>query len=498
MSAKNVVLSSAVLSVAQIFTRCFDLVSIIILARLLNPESFGLVAAAASLMLLINSLTEISVSDVLIQKRAVEKRDFDLSFTVGLIRGALIATVVIAIAKPFAFYFEDNRLTAILYVLAVGPFFRELASPKLVVFQRALNYTPLALQQVAAKTISFVASTSVALTFHSYWALVVGIVAYPVVNMAASYIIAPYRLSLTLKGFSQIIPFTGWVTLSRIIWTLNIQVDRLLIASLLGKASLGQFTVGSDISSVATYALGGPLMQPLFSGFSRINDDLDRLRRAYLRGQQIIMMVIMPVGVGLATVSDPVVRLMLGPGWEPVIFVIAWFAPAVALQMLTVAVHSLSMALNQTKMLALRELVNMAVRLPPTVVGAWYYGLTGAVVASAISGLITTWVNLVIARTLLGVSVWAQISNCSRTLISVAVMSGWELTLISLIPNGDGYAYFAAVIALQVLTGAVVYILSHILLWAASGFPDSAESYVWGLAKAFYKSLKVRLRLAAG
>lgn len=478
MRTHKVIKGSAILAGAQFIARSFDLVAMIVIARLLTPEDFGLVALASSVMLVVNSATDLPVVDSLVQRRDLKPGDLDTGFTLGLIRGVTVAIVLFILATPISIFFEDHRLSEIIYVLSLVPIAAGLASPKMVHFQRKLNFSPAAIAQLVGKLLALISALLVAWLSGSYWALIFGLVLGPVTAAVLSYVFAPYFPRLRLKGSMEFWNFAGWVTASRILWTANMQADRFFVGSILGKTPLGYYTVGSDLASTATYSLAQPAIQPLFSGFSRIADDRSRLRAAYQKGQQVLMAVIMPVGVGLAVVAPQLTALLLGEKWLPIVPVLAWLAPVIALQMLTIAVQAVTMATGKTRMLALREVVNLAVRMPVTILAAWWFGLIGAVIARALTGVAFIVYNLHLADKILELPIGQQIVNCWRSLASAAGMAGVTLLAGHALPEAQNLLEQILFLAGQVAVGAITYFTIHIILWILQGKPDGVEKII--------------------
>jgi len=478
MIGRKVALSSALLGGGQIIAKGLDTIALVVVARFLTPADFGLVALASAVLLIANAVTDLPVSDVLVQRKDLNPRDLDAAFTLTLARGLFIALALLVLSAPVAAFYHDPRLVPILCVLAIAPAASGLSSPMMVRYSRDVNYVPLAAMQIVGKVAAFVASVAVAYATRSYWAIVAGLVAAPVLPMLMTHILAPWRPRLSFKGARSIVQFAGWVTFSRMIVTLNQQADRFFVGGILGKTQLGYYSLGSDVASTATYALAGPVTQPLFAGFARIHDDHERLASAYLKGQQMMMAFVLPAGAGLACLAAPVVTVLLGARWAPVVPVIQWLAPVIALQMLTVPIHAASMALGRPQVLALRETLALVLRLPATLVAAAWFGIEGAVIARALSGLVIIWVNLHIARSLVGPSVMQQIRNCGRSLGALAAMTGGLLAIQAVAPAPTAHWPLVAWLAAMVAAGGALYIGAHLVLWSLTGRPSGPERLV--------------------
>lgn len=493
MIGSKVTKSAAVMSAVQLIARSLDFIAIIVIARFLTPEDFGLVALASSVLLVANSLTELPVSDALVQRDKLEKSAIDSAFTLTVMRGILIASVLLLLAIPLANLLDDQRLRLVICALAIGPLVQGFASPRMVNFLREVNYTPLALTQVIGRMAAFICVLALAYYTRSYWALVGGLVAGPAITAIITHFWAPYRPRFAMTDIPSLLNFAGWVTLSRMIFTLNTQSDRFFVGSILGKAPLGHYAMAGDVSSMATYTVATPLMQTLFAGFSRMQDDMDRLRAAYLKGQQIMVTLVAPLGFGLAAVATPVVSLVFGEKWLPIVPLIWWLGPAIALQMLTVPVQSLALACGQPRMLVVREIASLALRLPTTIIAAWAFGLVAAAATRSIASTILILLNLALARQLLGTGIWTQLRSCGRAIFASVTMAACVVLLELTWPaTGDLLPDIVRLTTLLIV-GGIVYSVTLFAQWFAARRPAGAEE--WILAQITAVTNKLRLRM---
>ncbi|MBB3771015.1 PST family polysaccharide transporter [Angulomicrobium tetraedrale] len=481
MIGHKVALGAALLTALQLVVKFVDVISLVIMARLLTPADFGLVALAASVLLIVGAVTELSVGDVLVQRKVIEPGDVDTAFTLNLLRGLLVMFIILACAFPIAALYNDHRLALLLCAMSLIPFVNSLASPAMVHFLHRLEYRPTAQLQIMGRLGGLVIAIALAYGTGSYWALIANQFVAQVISTCYSYRIAPYRPRLRLEGARSILHFAGWMTTSRIVSTVNLQSDRFLVGYILGKAQLGQYTVGSDISSMTTYAFATPIMQTMFGGFSRLHGDAERMRAAYLKGQQLLVMAVLPFGFGMSAVADRLMPLLLGPNWDAAISAVVWMAPVAALQVLYLPMLSLAMALAQPRVLVVREVANLLMRLPVTLVGAWYYGFLGAIIARTVSGFAIILMTLMLGRRFLRLSVLQQIVNAWRSLTSACIMAGAVLALKLGLPPMTGSLAQVVELGLIIAAGMLVYVATHLGLWWLAGRPDGAERFLFGM-----------------
>lgn len=478
MLSTKVALGAALLGGAQLLSRVADLLAVIIVARVLQPAEFGTVSLALSILVLTNAVTELPVTDILVQRSEISKSHLDAAFTLNFARALVVALVLALAALLTHIILPSSPLALLVLVLIAAPVAQGLFSPAVVHATRKLDFRISTAAQVIGKIAGFLTSLVLVLIDLPIWALPAGAVVTPTVATVVSYRFARYTPVLSSERIRELISFAGWITLSKIFITLNQQSDRLMIGGVLGTAALGRYAMGSDLASHITYSFANPIMQPMLSAFSRLSGDVPRLKNAYLRSQQMAVLVILPLGVGAAAVADLMIQVLLGPGWEGVATVFSWLAPVIALQMLVASIPAVAISLARTPLLAVREGLALAIRLPPTVLGAFWFGLVGAAVARSVTGIAIIVMNLSIARRLLGLTVWMQVRNNTRAFAGAIVMFTLVRVLVNAFPEGtaDG-----VLLALAATAGAAIYASTVLGLWLVTGKPESAESTIIGI-----------------
>ena len=498
MLRKRVFLASAVLTGGQFVVRLLDVVAGLVIARFLAPADFGVVMIATATLVMLRAFTELPVAEALVRAESVDKRDLDSAFTLTVLRGILIAALLCAASLPMAHIFDDERLVGLLCALAIVPIALGLRSPAMVHLTRDIEFRPISAIEVVSKLVAFGIAVWVAWSTGSYWALTISLLVPPLVSFPATYVVAPYRPRFGLGAARTILSFAGWMTLSRAISTANLEIDRYLVGGVLGKTAVGLFSVGRSVSSTVSWAIGMPLMQALFAGFSTFQNDRERLHNAYRKGQAMLAAAIMPIGFALSVLADPLVRLALGEQWLGAIPIIAILAPVGALQTMVMPVQALVLAIGQPRQLTIRDAILFAIGVPAVIVAAIQYGLLGAVVMRAVLGLFQIALGLEIVRRNLGDSFIAQIRPLWRTALSVACMVAAMLLVQNLLPPSRSQLQLALDLAITVAAGGLTYVVAHAALWQFVGRPDGPERFALGLCSAaLRKSLQVMRAPAA-
>ena len=468
---------AAWLTLTRLLLNALGLLSTFVLARLLAPGDFGIVAIATSILAIALSVTDLSLATALVQRAEVTEEHFHSVWTISLLRSLAIFAFIAASAYPLARLYGEPRLTAVLLATGLG-----LASPKTVMLTRNLVFWQEFAMQAAQRILVFVGAVGSAILLRSYWALIIGNVIGAATSVVLSYVISPYLPRLGLAKFRELISYSFWLSLGDTVNTFNWKFDQLVLGYLVGKAPLGIYTVADNIAALPVRESTMPLTKALFPAFSRIADEPVRLRQGYTRAQTLVCAIAMPFGFGFAVIADPIVRLFLGHKWLAAIPIIQILSGTFALQTLSSSLQPLAMAKGATKVLFRRDVRTFLIRIPFIIVGYLWGGLLGVVVARAVSSFIGTIWNMALVATLSGISVRAQFASCSRTLLSTAAMVAVTLAVEIALLHRDPFASRAADVILLILAGAMTYIGTSAALWTRAGRPQGPETEVWGVA----------------
>jgi O-antigen/teichoic acid export membrane protein len=476
------------LSAARVVINALALLSTILLARLLVPDDFGIVSLATTILIVVSSVTELSLSLALVRQPFITDEHLDTAWTLNALRGLILAMLFAAAGHPIAALYGDQRLVAVMVVLALSLLLNGLTNPRTAMLQRQLVFWQEFVLSVAQKLASFIVSVSIAYFYRTYWALVIGTLAMQATNVLISYAILPYRPRISLARTKELLSFSIWLTGSAIVNTLNWRFDFLFIGRALGMSALGHYTVGNNLAQIPTRETTGPLAQVVFPGFSTIRKNPSRLSAAYQRAQALVTAVALPAGFIAALIADPLIHLAMGDRWEPVIFVVQVLACVFALQTLGSLSEPLGMAVGQTRLLFIRNLQMLFIRIPIIVTGMMLAGLQGVVIGRVISGLIATYLSMRLVRQFIGVSLARQIAVNVRALVSVAVMVGGVALINPLLTHDSDAAALALKVMMTAFVAFLLYCGTSLLLWSLMHRPSGPEEEIRVLiAKAWTK-----------
>jgi PST family polysaccharide transporter len=436
--------------------RVIDFATVLVLARNLTPADFGLTALAMTLTVMVDMVLEIPIMQALTRLPDVKKSHLDTAFTLGALRGLVLATIVLVAAWPFAHIYNDARLLPLVAVTAIAPIARSLYSPGMVEYIRRISFRQVFIAETLGKIIASTVAISAVCLGGGYWAIVASGVSAAITATSISYFLAPYKPAISLSELADFSTFLGWLSTAQVVVALSWQFDRMLLGYSLNKSELGQYTMASDLSVLPTQSLIGPAMQPVMAAFSRINENRERLRNAYSKASRFTMLLAAPTCIGISLTSDLIVDVLLGPKWHEAAIYLQWLALSTVLSAFYQPLHSLALATNRTSFVFRLSLLELCAKVVLMWLGLYLYSVMGVVAARGIVSFILFVLSLLAARHLVGTSAASEAANLWQVAAACAVMT----VLVLGLKQGLAGTHLTAVceLALVSLFGAAVYI----------------------------------------
>ena len=297
--------------------QALSLVVFIVLARLLVPEDFGLVALAMVFVALAQLVVDQGLGDALIQRREITADHVDTAFWVAVATGILLTVATILLAAPIAAAVGEPELASILQVLSITFVLSAFTSIPIALLSRELAFRLLAIRAVASIVGGGVVGIGMALAGLGAWSLVGQQVAAAVLSVMTLWAATPWRprLHVARAEFNELFSFGVRVVGSDILGFVSRNADNLLIGVFLGPVPLGIYAVGYRILDTSQRMLINVARKVIFPAFARLQHDEARMARAYLRVTRSGSALIVPAYVGLAIVAPELTVLLFGATW---------------------------------------------------------------------------------------------------------------------------------------------------------------------------------------
>lgn len=480
----------------RIVDRGIGLVSTVVLARLLVPGDFGLIALAASLIGMLEVLGAVGMDMALIQRSDARREHYDTAWTFHVLFGVVMGTMVATLAWPVASFYADPRLVPVMLMLAATHAVQAFENIGVVAFRKEMEFDREFRYRVTRRIVTtFLVTLPLAFVLRSYWALLVGSLVGAFLTVALSYLLHPYRPRLTLSAFGEMMSFSKWFLLDSIVEFLYARTAVLIIGRWNGPAAVGAYSLASDVASMATQEISAPVHRAVFPGYAKLADDRAALRRAFLKVTAVLLLVVLPCGVALSLLAEPVVLILFGDTWREAIPLVQVLAVNGVLTVLLSSAHYVNLAVGMARSSSLVLAAHSAITIPLMLWSVPEHGAQGAVAALLLASIVTAPFNY--------------------HLVGKAIDFGWrELKSVLWRPLAGALAMCAAVLALQQrwplpddtgprllqattagALGLLAYGATVYLLWRHHADPDSAEAWLLARACGLAGSARTRLGL---
>lgn len=471
--------------------------STILLARYLTPDDFGLIAIATAAAMTVTAITELSLSQALVQHDDPQEYHYNTVFTLNLIKAVAAGALVAAVAYPAALIYGDDRLFAVLLGLALAAFVGGFENPKLVALQKDLLFWQEFIIRVSEKLIGFVVVITIAIIYQSYWAFVIGAIVSGFGKSVISYFLIPYRPRLGLRGTQELLSYSIWLTLSHLVATINTRSDPIILGLFVPTGRLGFFTFADNIARMPAREGLAPLRFTLFPAFAKLKHETARLRTAYVNAQGVIALLAFPLCLGLSSVAEPTTLLLFGEKWMPAAPIIAVLAAAMALQSVS-GLQPLAMALGKTRQFFNFGLKILIVRLALLISSVWigdtYFDapIEGALVGAVASVFATTGWSMFEVRRFIDLSIARQIGLFGNAAFSAVCMWLAVTAAQRWIPVQSSELSGFLQLTIHVAVGGVTYLALVGLVWALRRFPEGPERELFNLTRSLIGKLMNR------
>ena len=345
----------------------------IIIARLVTPEHFGLVGMVSAFTGLLSLFRDVGLSAATVQRDSVSSAQLSTLFWINLLIGSGLALVTAAAAPLLAAFYGDQRLIAITLALAVIFVFYGAVAQHRALLQRRMQFGVLALVDLVALVASIAVGVGLAIAGLGYWALVAMVVGQPLVTLVAVWAVSGWTPGPPRRadGVRSMLRFGGTVTLNSLVVYVAYNMDKVLLGRVFGAEVLGLYGRAYQLVSLPTENLTNTLGTVMFPALSRVQNDVGRLRSFFLRGYGLFLAVALPITAGSALFAEDIVVVLLGPNWGQVVPIFQLLAPTILAFALINPMSSLMLASGH----ALRSL-KIALLIAPIVIMGYLLGLS--------------------------------------------------------------------------------------------------------------------------
>lgn len=298
-----------------------QIVQTVILSRLLTPIEFGLMAAAMIVVRFVENYP-LGIGPPLVQLPNLETRHLRTGFTISVIFGLLSGVVLWLIAPLCAAFLNNQETIPIIRFFALTFPLRSLAIVSEAVMEREMKFRLFSTIQVVSYAIGYgVVAVILALLGYGVWSLVLAYTVQITIRSLAALYLAPHpkQLQLDIKTIKELTSLGGGFILTNFLQYWAMKGDYLVISRGLGLEALGLYTKAYNLMNLPAANLGYALNRVLFSSLAKLQEDKERLVRAYRRNLTIVSLMIFPLSIGMFFLAREIIVVLLGSQWIGVI-----------------------------------------------------------------------------------------------------------------------------------------------------------------------------------
>lgn len=428
-----------------------------IMARLLDPEEFGLVAMMHVVLRFVDYFAKMGMAHAVIQKKELSKEDIRAAFTTSLFLGVVSMILVLLLAPLAVNIFDSDRLINVIRFASLSFFIQGISTTSVSLLSRELNFKAMAINNITSYVIGYVIiGITMAYSGYGVYSLISAMLSQVLINGIMCYLVTKHSIKpiFQWKHFKPLFSYGSKISIISFFEFIMGSMDKLLIGRMLGSGMLGFYDRAFQLIYLPVYYISMSISRVMFSSFSKLQSDMKELFRSYSSTITLAGLLVFPVCFGVSAASNEVVRIVLGEGWDKSIEILRVLSFAVPLAMMNTffsgIVCEATANLNKKLYITLFQIVVLAT-------GFYYfsrYGLIGFAGVFVVSEILRTILYFIALGDIMKVSVFAIFKSYLPGLVN-GVIIGSGIFLVSYL--SDSYQIILPItFALELITGAML------------------------------------------
>lgn len=445
-----VTLSNGIVQLAKFITK-------IVLARILLPEDFGIVTIGLFVIGGFSLLQGFGINTSLIQKKHNVEEAANTAFFLVLLIGTFLFALAFLTSGITARFLNNPEAASIIKVLSLSFIIVSFELVPSAILTRELKFARRFIAEVVSTIVFAVVSITMSFYGGGYWSLIYGHLSSLVVNALFMWYLCNFKPSFNFnrKAAWELLSYGKFIASSAVISFLITQCDNLVVGKFLGLSALGFYSMAYMISNLPSVNISLVVSGAMYPVFSRLQENSEKLKQTFIKSLKAIMIVVLPISSGMISLSDELIRLLLGEKWMPM----SWALRVLSIFVIFRSVQNLTGLMLQAIGEAKAELSNavfeacfMAVAILPLTINYHIVGTSIAVTLMILSGCLRL---LIITKKMILLKISDFVDIFRSSIISSVVMLVYLLSI---------KLFFAHPVVnlmgliLMVSTGALVYL----------------------------------------
>ncbi|WP_332695157.1 lipopolysaccharide biosynthesis protein [Halalkalibacter lacteus] len=428
-------------TITEIIAKIIVPLTNMILARILAPEAFGVIATITMIISFVDMFTDAGFQKYLVQRefKSVKERyiNANVAFWTNLVLSFLLWGIIALFNEQIATMVGNPGLGIVIIVACIQLPLTSFSSIQMALFRRDFDFKTLFTVRVIAIMIPFIVTIPLAIMGFSYWSLVIGMICMQLFNAVLLTLKSKWKPKLyyNFKTLKEMLSFSIWTLIEAISIWLTVWIDTFIIAYFLNEYYLGIYKTSTMMVNSLLALITAATVPILFSALSRLQNNDSKFNSMFFKFQRLIAILVFPLGVGVFLYSDLATQLLLGNQWGEASNVIGIWALTSAIMI--VFGHFCSevyRAKGRPKLSFLAQVLHLIVLIPTCII-AGKYGFWPLIFARSLIRMQFVIVHLTIMKVVMKMSVIKTIRNVSPSMLAVSAMGLFGYILQSFSQN---------------------------------------------------------------
>lgn len=452
---KRKIFSSSAWSFAErLTTQGVTFVVSLIIARILEPSDYGVIAIVSALISFLNVFATAGYGTALVQKKDSDDRDFNTVFTFSGLMALLLYAFLFFGAPWIAKLYDIPALTPLIRVMGLRLPVTAFNSVQRAYVTKRMEFRKFFWSTTIGTIVSAMVGVTMALSGCGIWALAGQYLTSTIIDAIVLYIVFEwkYKPYYSHKRAVPLFKFGSGVLLATLVDAIYQEARTLIVGKKYDTASLAVYNRGEQFPKLFVLNISSAIDGVLMPAFCQLQDDCAQLRNALKRSIQISSLLVMPLMVGLAVVAEPMIQVVLTEKWLEAVPYVQVFCLSYMFNPLQTASNQVIKALGKSKLYLILEMIKKTVFILSLVV-AVQYGVFAIAVTAVVVSIVSCLINAGVMQKLIGYSVWRQLLDILPGFLAAIIMGIVVAVLPGLISNSF------MLLVCQILVGGVVYVL---------------------------------------
>lgn len=426
-------------TITEVMGKLVAPISSMVLARLLTPEAFGVVATLNMVIAFAEIFTDAGFQQYLIQHEFKDEQEKDeatnVAFWSNLVMSFVIWGIIAIFCEPLATLVGSPGLGHVLAIACVSIPLAAFSSIQMALFKRSFDFKTLFWRRLATLLVPICVTIPLALLLRSYWALIIGTIIINLVNAILLTVKSTWRPRrfYSFKRLKEMFSFCSWSILNSVLVWATFYIDIFIIGRVLDSYYLGIYKTSITTVAQFTSLITTSIMPVVMPAISRLQDNIPEMRQTLLKFQKYTSVLLLPMGVGIFVFQDLITAVMLGNQWaEAAPFIGLWALMEVIMVIMGHFCSIVYPSIGKPHIAVISQTLHLTALIPAVIISS-QYGFEALYITRTLIRLQGLLVGLIFVYALIRQSPWKMFVNIMPEITSCGIMAlvGWLLLKIS-------------------------------------------------------------------